>query len=483
MEIWDSSDQTWTSLEEAVLQEATSYKWRCKTQDPFQLHMQGIPLPMVKVGDDWTGTIETPFQCGTVRFTLISNETKEISQFIYPDNRKMLLQDYEQMLADILEEGMICFQAEGLERDVTASGRTNKPSYLQWQYIKNNMLRLRKIFKLIENNPIRVLKREDRLLKKEQVKTVTQRTASWIERYGQRYGWTQNSMPNHIQTNKAEETYQTYENQVVLTQLLQLRQLLLQYRGSDLEEMESEAQEYLDWISFWLTRSFLKNVSPFNGTIRTSQAFRKHPYYKEWFKWFQSLYEFQNVSFDMDQSLGLKDTYDIYEIWAYLQVVKVLRELDLIENYQGLFVKEEERFFLSLGKNKESRMKLKGEGYLTFQRLIQNNSKPFYTYTQRMIPDITIEYKDEMVIFDPKYRVDSNIPNALAEMHKYRDGIIQRETGERVVTGVYILTPRQATYSEEKDFYSKEYQEKYGMGAFLFKPGSTMDEFRSWMER
>lgn len=475
LEVWDTTNQTWVTLEEAMLQEARTYQWRRQNQNPFHLLMQGVPLPMVQSEKGWTGVFETPFQCGNVLFKLIGEKTVEILQYVFPDDRKMLVNDYEQMLTDILEEGMICFQMEGLERDVKSSGRSNKPSYLQWQFIRNNIVRLRTIFRLIEKQPIRMLKRYDRMLKKEQVKTVSQRTTSWIERYGERYGWSPKSMPNHIQTNQVEESYETYENKVVLTQILQLRKLLLQYCSSGYQEVEVEAKSYLDWLSFWINSSFLKNIKPYKGTIITSQAFRKHPYYKEWFKWFQSLYEFQNVSFDVQQSLALKDTYDIYEIWSYLQVVKVLREEGVIESYLGLFVKEEERFFFSLAKNRESKMKLKNGGMLTFQRVIQNNSNPFYTYTQRMIPDITIEYKDEMIIFDPKYRVDSNIPNALAEMHKYRDGIIHRETGKQVVKEVYILTPTKGVYSDEKNFYSRDYHQKYKMGAIDLKPGKPIE--------
>lgn len=481
--IFDQLEQTWLPINEMYFQEATTYKWNCQREEPFQFFMQGVPLPMTKSERGWKGAFQTPFQTGNVKIEVRGEQTQLIEQYIYPDQRKMTTADYDMMLSDILKEGMLCFQAEGLDKDVKASGRTMKHSYLQWQYIKTNIFKLRMNFRLIEKNPLRSLKRADRLLNKELVKTVSQRTITWIERNGERYGWTPQKMPNQIRATISNETYNRYENQVLVAQINELRHLLIQYKDLGNDKIAEEANLILDWLTYWKRSLFIQDVKPYKGLLVTSQSFRKHPYYRAWYKWFVALYNFQNVSFDLDQRLSLRDTFDIYEIWVYLQIVKVLRENNLIENYQDMFIYEEERFFLALAKHRESRIKLKNGGYLTFQRVLQNNSNPFYTFTQRMIPDITIEYSNKMFIFDPKYRVDHNIPYALAEMHKYRDGIISRSTNEQVVKEVYILTPSQAELNKEKDFYSSSYHEKYKMGALLLKPGESIGGLKILIER
>ncbi len=476
LSIYDSFERAWIPIDEIYLQEATSYKWSYQGKEPFQLLLQGIPLAMTKCENGWEGNFQTPFQTGTVTFEVISDEKQKVVQYIYPDQRKMTTEHYEQMLKDILKEGSVCFQLEGLDKDVKASGRINTPSYLQWQYIKNNIFHLRTIFRLIKEKPLRLLQREERLLKREHVKSVSQRTITWTERNGERYGWTPKKMPNQILSNVTNETYNRYENEVIVAQLYELRKLLIEYKNAGYPEIQQEAERFLDWITAWKNSSFLQGVKPFRGTLVTSQSFRKHPFYKAWFKWFVELYNFQDVTFDMKQKLSLKETYEIYEIWVYLQLVKTMRELNFIENYKGLFVYEEERFFLALAKHRESKIKLKNGGFLTFQRVIQNNSNPFYSFTQRMIPDITLEYSDQMFIFDPKYRVDQNIPHALAEMHKYRDGIISRSTNEKVVKEAFIVTPTQGEFSEEKNFYSSAYHKKYKMGAIKMTPGQEVAE-------
>lgn len=52
-----------------------------------------------------------------------------------------------------------------------------------------------------------------------------------------------------------------------------------------------------------------------------------------------------------------------------------------------------------------------------------------------------LEIEGELHVFDPKYRLDHNLPMALGEMHKYRDGIVRKVDGSRVVEEVYIVKP------------------------------------------
>ena len=82
-----------------------------------------------------------------------------------------------------------------------------------------------------------------------------------------------------------------------------------------------------------------------------------------------------------------------------------------------------------------------------------------------MIPDIVLESKEEIMVFDPKYRVESNLSNALGEMHKYRDGIIDSE-GKKCVRGTFIFTPTSKQEVESNRLFREDYFETYHMGAF-----------------
>lgn len=236
----------------------------------------------------------------------------------------------------------------------------------------------------------------------------------------------------------------------------------------------------MDWVVGWKKAEFLVGVKPHFGSISVTQVFRKHPIYRLWFNWFQKLNDFKEIQLEVKDRLPLKDTYQLYEIWCFMQIVKILREFDLLEDTTELFTFQDDQYYLYLSENKESVMKLKNGAKLTYQKIIQSNTKPYYSYTQRMIPDIVIEHRDELYILDPKYRVSGNLPMALGEMHKYRDGILK--DGRKVVKEVYILTPQKSAMSDEKDFYSEDYQQNYKMGAFCMKPGEDPVELKKWLE-
>lgn len=482
--VWDEVLQSWIPLEEVYLEEAKTYKWRCLLEEPFQFWMLSIPLPMTKVGIGWEGVFETPFQSGNITFkTKRTNAENIIGNHVYTDHRKMTEQQYKLLLDDILQETQICFAQSGLERSVSTSGFKREYSMLQWNYIEMYIFKLRNVFRQIETHPLRYLKKDETLLKRERVKHVTPRTVSWIERFGESFGATPESLPSHIQSSKVEETFDVYENRVILTNLNDLQTILRTFCLINDLEIQIKAKHYLDWISTWKKASFLKGVQPHKGTINISQVFRKHPMYRLWYQWFQSLYQFHHVSFDIQQRLGLKDTFLLYEIWCFTQIIKILREFGVIEDFNGLFTRKDDYYFLSLAENKESMIKLKKGGKLVYQRIIQWNTSPFYSYTHRMIPDISIEIDDYMYVLDPKYRVNSNIPMALGEMHKYRDGILKRLDDSQVVKDIYILTPTEDLSDSEKNFYDAANHERYKMGAYCFSPGNTNVAFRNWIQK
>lgn len=105
--VWDFYQQSWVRLEEAFFEEGKTYRWRCLSEEPIRVAMQGIPLPMTKCSDGWEGIFETPFQSGIAHFEIWSGEQAvKIETFIYPDGRKLTQQQYEQLLTEILEEAL-----------------------------------------------------------------------------------------------------------------------------------------------------------------------------------------------------------------------------------------------------------------------------------------------------------------------------------------------------------------------------------------
>jgi hypothetical protein len=78
----------------------------------------------------------------------------------------------------------------------------------------------------------------------------------------------------------------------------------------------------------------------------------------------------------------------------------------------------------------------------------------------------------------PKYRVPGNLGTALGEMHKYRDGIVHRDTGRKAVAEVYILTPTKTEQTDGLRFFQEDFHRAYQMEAVQMVPGEESEELR-----
>jgi hypothetical protein len=468
LEIWDAG-QGWIHITDAYLTEAAEYKLRY-IGDQVDVRIHGVPLPFYKQEDTFFATMLTPFQSGTLRISL---NGLEFESYIYPDQRKLTEEQYNLMIEEILEEAAICFQLCALEIKVNASGRNRNLSWTQWSYIERSFQQLRQIFSKIESQPIRRLQKQPTIMKREKVQRAEQVTLAWLDRKG--HG---REIPTHVETVKTYETRDIYENQVLKQQVLDLYRLLRKYEAAEIDSVTVKAKRYKAILQHWMNSPFLTEINENKGPYKITQTFRKHPVYRIWYEWFDKLYKHNKEGIGLSYPIALKDTFFLYEMWCYMQIVKIMRESNLIEDTSKLFKTTRNGLFLNLAENNQSSVHLLNGMTLYFQRSYQYNSKTFHTYTQRMIPDIVLEGKDRIIVFDPKYRIPGNIGTALGEMHKYRDGIVHRETGEKAVKEVYILTPTSDGQADSMRYFDVEFREKYRIGAVKMVPGDKIGDLK-----
>ena len=462
--------EPWKLIDEYHLEEGSFYEWKLLNATSTNITFMNMPLSHYPISDGIQGNFTTPFQSGLATFQ-IDNET--IQTYIYPDNRKMTEQQFERMLMDVLEEAVICFQYSGLSKSFSTSGRTRRLSWAQWNYIIRSINTLFQLMNKLKERPLRKLVKNERFVKRENVTTLTIKMEKWLEQNVGRNS--QDTIPRVILDTKAEDTVDLYENKVIKRQLFELIRLLNIYIEEGEGDIPQKAEYFKERISYFIKHSFLKNVSEHKGTIAISQVFRKHPIYRQWYNWFTSLYNHQNYNIGFETQLSLLDTFQLYEYWCFMNTVKVFRKKGLLEDTSQLFNVTNEGISLLLAENHESKVRLKGEMSLYYQRVYQYNTRPLYSYTQRMIPDIVLQKGDKLFIFDPKYRVPNNLQMALGEMHKYRDGILHAQTNEKVVEAVFIMTPTKTNF-EELRFFNKDFHEKYKMGAIRMLPGDGVCE-------
>ncbi|WHY73781.1 DUF2357 domain-containing protein [Fictibacillus enclensis] len=464
-------NEGWVSFDHVYFQEATSYRWKIEGEFQPNILFNGALLPFTITETGVKGTLITPFQSGEAVFIINDTEHKT---YIYPDDRKVTNEQYEIMLNEILNEAAVCFDYSGLGKNFNAKGRELNISWTQWSYIKRSFHQLSLLFQKISNNPFSVLKQEYLMKNREKVQQISISTALWLEK---NYGTT-GQIPRQVFTSVRKETNDIYENQLLKKQLLELRYLLSQYKRFVNIRIKIEAEQLQNKVNYWLNHSFLINVQPLNGQVTVTQRLRKHPDYRNWIKWFDKLYQHQKYFIGFDYDIPLKDTYRLYEIWCYMKIIQRARKNGKLASTSELFKITSDGIFLSLAENKESTVHLVEGDTITYQKIFQyrnqvahHSQAMFYTFTQRMIPDIVIQSKGKLKIYDPKYRIPSNIGTALGEMHKYRDGIRNIYTDDLVVDEVYILTPFQDN-GEEMRFYKDSFHSRYKMGAVKMSPGT-----------
>lgn len=459
---------TWTPIEQMRFEEARTYRWRSSCKQSFGLRMNDMPLAMVRTEYGWEGEWMTPFQSGMLYIAIEHTEKFTFQTYLYSDERKLTEADYEKMISDILKEAAACFQHSGAPIGFETSGFERNVSLAQWDYIERYFHILQRLFREIQSEPLRRLRMSERWLRRENVKRVSTSLLAWSDRHPGNGMSEEIPVPALLWTGVREDTYNVYENQIVRRHLQDFRRLLSQYETASIENIRNKARQYADRVSHWMNSSFLQDVGRHNGPIVISQSFRKHPIYRNWFSWFQKLNQFEDYKIGFNSPIPLKDTYHLYEIWVFMQIVKFFREQELLLDSKDLFTLEQDGLVLKLSEKKESRIKLVGGSTLAYQRWFTSATQDFVTYTHGMKPDIVLEANGKLYIFDPKYRLDHNLPMALGEMHKYRDGIVRKLDGTRAVEEVYIVTP--AIGKENSHLFDDDYRGNYRMGAYGLKP-------------
>ncbi|WNQ12218.1 DUF2357 domain-containing protein [Paenibacillus aurantius] len=429
---------------------------------------------MIQTKEGWEGEVMMPFQSGMITFTIEQTERKNVKSYLYPDRRKLTESEYQRMITDILTEAAACFQFQGAKLAFDSSGFERRISIAQWDYIERSFYRLCQLFRDIQGAPLRRLNTENQWMRRENVKHVTPSLLAWSERHPSSGMTPETPVSTMLWTEVREDSFDVYENRVILRQMRELQYLLKQYQSISVDTIRLKAIKYNDQVSYWLRSLFFQKVKLHQGPIVISQVFRKHPIYRSWFSWFKQLYQFDRYTVGMKNSIPLKDTYHLYEIWVFMQMVRMLRVNDLLLDAKKMFSLEQDGLVLSLSEKKENRVRLVGGATLAYQRWFTRSTQEFMTYTHGMKPDIVLEKEGKLYVFDPKYRLDHNLPLALGEMHKYRDGIVRRSDSTRAVEEVYIITP--AAGVDNTHFFEDEYRKKYRMGAYCLKSGEINQE-------
>ena len=299
-------------------------------------------------------------------------------------------------------------------------------------------------------------------------------------------------------------THNTIENRFLkhTLQMIQKRYSALAKRVLELNISDPEKERIkttANTLQFLVRNPFFRTIGKFEGLKQESLILQRDVNYSKVYRTSAIL----RKSFNLNDGLYRMETKDIatlYEIWCFIQVEKVVKELfreqdiDVITDHQNR-IEMHSLFTYDLGKGEHSRIVFKN-GDITLAELVYNPKHTEHendrtgiehleSYTVPQKPDIVLQLtKDDLergmnltYLFDAKYRIeqdrkgrDAPPDDAINQMHRYRDAIYYStpQNGlKKEVLGGYILFPGQMT---ETDHFRQSVDE-VNIGAFPLRPG------------
>lgn len=307
-----------------------------------------------------------------------------------------------------------------------------------------------------------------------------------------------------------QNTYNTPENRFLKHALLTVQKryatlsarVLQQGDGTLAESKKQEIADTRDELTRLSRHPFFRTVGPFDGIKQESLILQKDINYSRLFR----IYTILQKSFSLNDGLYRMETKDIatlYEIWCFIQVEKVVKELTGAEAEQYSRTEMSGLFSYSLGKGEHSKIIFKKDD-VTLAELVYNPRHSdkddvkgigeLESKTVPQKPDIVLQLtKDDLqegmkltYLFDAKYRLEKDGSNdvppddAINQMHRYRDAIYynSRHHDEKIkkeVIGGYILFPGRM---DEASRFRRSIDE-VNIGAFPMRPGDNQHELLS----
>ena len=316
---------------------------------------------------------------------------------------------------------------------------------------------------------------------------------------------------HYFRYEQMENTVNTRENRFVKYSLHVLgkkfREVFSEVSGlskdMDAEERKNLA-EYTRTFRQLETSAFFAKVGEFEGFRQESAILQQRSGYSQIYKAWLMLKNSLDLV-DGKTDIGMKKIWELYEIWCFLVMKRLIAKvLDLDLNDSEHVREDKSQMLNTMVKSEMTHVvefdnKANGDVVrLEYQHTYNRSTKEFKTTTTEQRPDIvvTIRKPDGFVLtylYDAKYRVqddkndcelddgadidiaDYPLPDAINQMHRYRDAIYyamkedERPRGKEIIGG-YILFPGRTEGDAIENRYFYKSIRMVNIGAFPLLP-------------
>lgn len=414
----------------------------------------------------------------------------------------LINQEYENYVYDYLT---LTFNSFALQRTV-------KNNHIIWLSIFKSVVddyfrNVRFIMSRPNNRPVRktYYARPDRIRR-------------WSQREEERYkNMGQDAEMHYFRYEQIENTVNTRENRFVKYTLHVLGKKFHEIFGElsnlptvmDAEERKM-LEGYLITFKRMETSSFFRKVGEFEGFRQESGILQQRTGYAQIYKaWLMLKNSLDLVEGQTD--IGTKQIWELYEIWCFLVMKRLIAKVLDLDWNKSEHVREDKSKMLNTIVKSEMTHVIEFDNVkngdlvrLEYQHTYNRRTKEFTTSTTEQRPDIvvTIEKKDGFVLtylYDAKYRVqddakdgeldegvtvdvaDYPLPDAINQMHRYRDAIYYsmktdvRPSAKEIIGG-YILFPGRVEGDEIYNRYFYKSIKNVNIGAFPLLPSTDENE-------
>lgn len=344
-----------------------------------------------------------------------------------------------------------------------------------------------------------------------------ERIRKWSQQEEERYrNMGKDAEAHYFRYEQMENTINTRENRFVKYSLHVLgrkfREVFAEVRQryADMDKEERLLlEEYNVMFRKLESAPFFKKVEEFEGFRQESAILRERTGYSQIYKAWLMLKNSLDLV-DGRTDIGMKKIWELYEIWCFLVMKRlVAKVLDIDISKENAHVRESKgemiNTFVKSGMTHVIEFDNVENGdivRLEYQHTYNRRTKDYNTSTTEQRPDIvlTITKQDGFVLtylYDAKYRVqddkndcelddgadidiaDYPLPDAINQMHRYRDAIYyamkedDRPRGKEIIGG-YILFPGRTEGGAIEDRYFFKSIKKVNIGAFPLLPADEM---------
>ena len=457
---------------------------------------------IISIGNNYYGSFSFNGDIGYSTFKIRKNnrELLTLTVEVFP-SKVDYLKDYKEILNEVNEEIsslVFDFLAKTFQK-ATLKDVPNQTGVEFTEILIGIYDEFEKILRQIEKNPKHGVINKENIKNIDKVKRVSRNSANYIRKHSNLLqqsidGFIEiNSnmyIPLKVIENKKITTVDIYENQYVkyiiktiIHRVRDIKENILHLYGvennyySSLNNFENRMSKHQN--------GFFKDISDLYGKRSMSLVFKMSRGYRDIYYYYMLLKKGLDISEGL-YNITPKKLWNLYEIWCYLKLHKILKELGFTTLKNGIIEAKDNGITLSLKRNKESK--------ITYCNRTGKNLELWYNKAYSNLPTTdqrpdtvlclrNMDRSDRIYIFDAKYRLsvdNNNVIGPMEEdinvMHRYRDAIVS-ELDDSLqfkynTFGAYVMFP----YSNESEFINHRFYksiEKVNIGAFPMLPGST----------